>query len=573
VLRFMANVVGVLWHAQSRDPLITPARVPVAHERVRASVLYPLDPGFGAVIDREVDGDGSLPARMEINPARRISMLRAATRAARSVFLCSAPLSGQPNAGLTGQGLRLACAEPGDQLAIFGEALRELTERATYLYEETGRYWFSTQPTLNRMADELAKALPEHEVDADIAGVLRDDAGTKGSFARVFAAPDDPTTIDEAPALSLVILGPSTPHAGKGAGKSAATDVGRDTLTRCRGGQRRFRNTLLFVAADEAQLATAREAMRRAMAWASIVKDRRLQGQLTQAQAADARDKADSARDGARKAVRAAWSHVLYPVRSETPGEAFQLDHLSVSAKDRAAIPAGVYDKAKADGIAKEKLGPDAFWLQLEPLWSDDRPHLAVADIADWFASYAYLPKLRDRVVLETAIGEALGKLDPPFAYAEAFDDTTGRYAGLRLASATLDRIAPTAVLVRPAVARAQMPDVPPPRPQRGADDGPKPPDGGPGRPPSDGDALAGSPTRPTRFYGVVELDMVRPIKSFEAILNAVALELQRTAGAKVKITLEIEAEAPSGFADSDVGVVRDNAKQLKFKPESTDFG
>ena len=76
--------------------------------------------------------------------------------------------SGQPNAGLTGQGLRLACAEPGDQLAIFGEALRELTERATYLYEEAGRYWFSTQPTLNRLADDRAKALPDHEVDAAI---------------------------------------------------------------------------------------------------------------------------------------------------------------------------------------------------------------------------------------------------------------------------------------------------------------------------------------------------------------------------------------------------------------------
>jgi hypothetical protein len=40
-------------------------------------------------------------------------------------------LVGRPNAGLTGLGLRLACAEPGDQLAIFGEALRELTEAFT----------------------------------------------------------------------------------------------------------------------------------------------------------------------------------------------------------------------------------------------------------------------------------------------------------------------------------------------------------------------------------------------------------------------------------------------------------
>ena len=58
---------------------------------------------------------------------------------------------------------------------------------------------------------------------------------------------------------------------------------------------------------------------------------------------------------------------------------------------------------------------------------------------------------------------------------------------------------------------------------------------------------------------------MVRPVKSFDAILNAVVTELQRTQGAKVKLTLEIQAEAPNGFAEGEVGVVRDNARQLKF--------
>ena len=181
VLRFMANVVGVLWNAQVSDPLITPGRIPVAHERVRASVLYPLDPAFGAIVDKEIDGDGSLPSRMEANPSRRISQLRAATRAARAVFLCSAPLAGRPNAGLAGTGLRLACAEPGDQLSIFGDALRELSERATYLYEEAGRYWFSTQPTLNRLAAERAKGLPDHEIADAIAEVLREDGGIQGA--------------------------------------------------------------------------------------------------------------------------------------------------------------------------------------------------------------------------------------------------------------------------------------------------------------------------------------------------------------------------------------------------------
>jgi RNA 3'-terminal phosphate cyclase len=65
---------------------------------------------------------------------------------------------------------------------------------------------------------------------------------------------------------------------------------------------------------------------------------------------------------------------------------------------------------------------------------------------------------------------------------------------------------------------------------------------------------------------------MVRPVKSFDAIFNAVVMELLRTHGAKVKLTLEIEGIAPDGFAEGEVSVVRDNAKQLKFRAESTGF-
>ncbi len=573
VLRFMANVVGTLWQAQVSDPLITPARVPVAHERVRASVLYPLDPNFNAVVDKEVDGDSALPARMEANPSRRISQLRAATRAARAVFLCSAPLVGRPNAGLNGAGLKLACAEPGDQLAIFGEALRELAERATYLYDEAGRYWFSTQPTLNRLAEDRAKALPDHEVDEAIVKVLRDDGATRASFHRVFAAPDDPVSIDETTALALVILGPATPHVGKGTAASPATEIVTDTLMRCRSAQRRFRNTLLFVAADEALLGTAREVMRKAIAWQSICDDRRLQDQLNRAQSDDTKEKAKTSRDGAAKAVRLAWSHILYSVKAAAAGTAFDLEHLSIASKDRAAIPAAVYEKAgpRGDGIAKERLGPDALALHLRPLWPDDRPHLGIAEIADWFASYAYLPKLRDRVVLETAIRDAVGKLDPVFGYADTVDDVSGEYRGLLWAKTAPEQMPPSAVLVREQAAHDQLgrsaPRAVPGQPTGGGlGDGFREPESGPLAPPS-------GPSAPTRFWGSVEIDMVRPVKSFDAILNAVVMELQRTPGARVTLTLDVAVEAVAGFSEADVGVVRDNARQLKFKADSTGFG
>lgn len=583
VLRFMANVVGVLWQAQTRDPLILPARVPVGHERIRASVLYPLNAAFGAVVDKEVDGDGSLPARMEANPSRRISQARAATRAARAVFLCTAPLAGQPNAGLTGPSLRLACAEPGDQLAIFGEALRELSERATYLYEEGGRYWFSTQATLNRVAEDRAKTLPDHEVDEAIAQVLRDDGTNKGSFHRVFPVPDDPIAAEEVQAISLMILGPAMPHVGKGVAKSPATDAVVDALTRCRSSQRRFRNTLLFVAADEALLDVARTAMRRALAWESIGGDsrqdkrvdRRLQDQLTQAQLADARDKAKTSRDGAIKAARSAWSHILLPVKTDgtEAGKAFDLEHLSLTSKDRASIPAVVYEKAKSDGIISEKLGADALWLHLKPLWPTDKAHLSVQEISEWFSTYVYLPKLRDRIVLDVAIRDACAKLDPHFAYAEQFDGATGKYIGLLWQKAPNEFAKLSGFLVRPDIAIAQinastssttLPTA------TGGDIF----DGGeaPTKPSVAPTVTPLKKSQPHRFYGSVEIDMVRPVKAFDTILNSVVMELQRTRGATVKVTIEIEAVAQDGFSEIDVGIIRDNTKQLKFSDMSTGF-
>lgn len=193
-----------------------------------------------------------------------------------------------------------------------------------------------------------------------------------------------------------------------------------------------------------------------------------------------------------------------------------------------------------------------------------------ISEIADWFSAYVYLPKLRDRVVLDTAIREAVAKLDPLFGYADSFSEATGTYSGLLWGKAPPELMPATALLVRPDVALEHL------RREQPGDVVGSVSTGGvvqPGVPTTGGVAPAPTDaTQPKRFYGSVEIDMVRPVKLFDAIVNAVVSELQRTRGAKVTLTLEVAAEAPNGFAEGDVGVVRDNARQLKFKAESTGF-
>jgi hypothetical protein len=49
--------------------------------------------------------------------------------------------------------------QPGETPAIFGDALRHLAQSATYLYQDNSRYWYSTQPTVTKLAEDRAEQL------------------------------------------------------------------------------------------------------------------------------------------------------------------------------------------------------------------------------------------------------------------------------------------------------------------------------------------------------------------------------------------------------------------------------
>ena len=54
--------------------------------------------------------------------------------------------------------------------------------------------------------------------------------------------------------------------------------------------------------------------------------------------------------------------------------------------------------------------------------------------------------------------------------------------------------------------------------------------------------------------------------------MTAQGIRQSAASGARHPRSAEIEAEATAGFVEGDIGVVRDNARQLKFKAELTGF-
>jgi hypothetical protein len=106
----------------------------------------------------------------------------ACRRVARTVYLGSAPTVGAANKGLEDRRVKLGCAMPGETTAVFGDALRRLALGATYLYQDGSRYWYDTQATVTKLAEDRAeqfKRTPD-KVAAELERRLRADLVATG---------------------------------------------------------------------------------------------------------------------------------------------------------------------------------------------------------------------------------------------------------------------------------------------------------------------------------------------------------------------------------------------------------
>ena len=159
VLRLMAAVIHSLWEKGDRNPLILPSTVPIddAARAVRADAL-PLRQ-LGAY-HREGRGRAQTRCRCKIDGEQpNLGKLHATRRVARTIYLGSAPTTAAAHRGLEDRRVKLGCVMPGESPAVFGDALRRLAAAATYLYQDGPRFWYATQPTVTKLAEDRAEQL------------------------------------------------------------------------------------------------------------------------------------------------------------------------------------------------------------------------------------------------------------------------------------------------------------------------------------------------------------------------------------------------------------------------------
>ena len=128
VLRLMAQLISLQWSGDNQEPMIMPGSLDLADRDMRVELTKYLDGEWQPIVTRDVDGRDATSYKIDdANPT--LGGLRAASRAARTVFLATAPsatasgatesirgvdlkyvLLGQPNPGRLSGTTRMPCA-------------------------------------------------------------------------------------------------------------------------------------------------------------------------------------------------------------------------------------------------------------------------------------------------------------------------------------------------------------------------------------------------------------------------------------------------------------------------------
>jgi predicted AAA+ superfamily ATPase len=593
VLKLMAKVIHRLWADGNNDFLIQPGSLPLYDSDTRNEAIYYLPQGWDPVLERDIDGERAITAELD-NSKPLFGSILACRRIARTVFLGSAPDAGavggaKHHRGIELENLVLGCAQPGQVLGHYKDGVRTLVDRLQYFNSANNRYWFDIRPNLRReMEDRKRRFNIREHVYPYIREKLRFAPGIFGGV-HVFTGSGD---VPDDWALRLVVLPPEATF-GRSA-QTSATDAALAILKQ-RGEQpRQKQNRLIFLAPDADSVSRLKDQVCSVLAWQSIVADVK-EGRLNldQHQAKQASHSLDQANDGLGRMVRETYKWLLAPMQEAKLGKGIgdlQWEHFQIS-------PAAVNRSEEIEKILKEHELLIAEWspihlsnLMRSWFWKDDIAAIGAVDAWQKMSCYLYLPRLRDADTLRATISAGVNSRD---FFGIAYGQEEGRYQGFHFAENTSVIFDDSLLLIEPNAASdfaaklaaeaaereaaatsavsgsaptgaSQVPDRYGPGPSAG--DGSSSPTVKGGMTTTSAPATA---AKKRMFFGTVDLDPVKAKLQFSDVAEEVLMLFTQKPGVKVRISVEIEAESPTGFDDGVQRAVRENCNQLKFKNQA----
>ena len=575
VLRMMATCVSRLYLNNDLSPLIVPANLPLSDERL-AHEFSRLLPGVWGPVLSEVDSDNSRTDNIDRASQRFSEVGGAARRVARTVFLGSAP-SGAI-IGIDARQIHLGVVQPGHGYARYNEALARMTGDLYYLYQADGRYYFHAEENLNKVASDRANALSQQVIDDHIVSKL-EEARNRRSDVILYA--DNTADVPDSDAVRLVTLPPNLSLPSRSADDDTATPEALKILEQ-RGDSPRFRrNTLLFLTAKRDEIRNLREAARKYLAWNSIINGEARIPNLTGNRLGQARTEVNNADKNVTAALVRAYRWTLWPRQQNPAQAAYEFSQAQSDAPSTGEIFRSAFDKFVEDEHLVDNISPASLADVLQQyVWN--RPgtaeRVSVDELWTLLTSNVYLPRLRNRGVLETCIQR--GVEQGAFGHADHHDGDT--YQGLRYGESMTAPDSGVAegspgFLIRPEAAARQkeMEQAASPTSTHGGAGVPGGGTSGSGGPdgPAPGDRPDDSPLPfpaqrgPQRVVARKTAGSDLSLDDINALREEIIRNL-RSDGGDITVAITVSASKPDGFSESIIRSIRENSAHLGLEVE-----
>jgi hypothetical protein len=413
------------------------------------------------------------------------------------------------------------------------------------------------QANISRRAKDQAERLHVEEVYAEIAKRLASQAKTRGAFAGVHVCPEDAADIPDVDEARLVILHPKLTHK-RSASDSDAIAFAKAATEHRGAANRTYRNMLVYLAGDHDRIEELERSVREYLGWSEIL-DNEDDLDLTTSQRNQATERQTKAGETTDARLLGAYQWALVPT-----GQPIEIQSTKVEGQ-AASLAERVSRRLGNDGALTVQHAAPAIRHQLDTTAAKLRGdgHVTVGALWRLYAEYPYMPRLRDRAVLNLGLtGPQLLWEQEGFALADGYDDASGKCRALVLPIDGMTvTVTDATLIVSPERAKAQRAAEVPDQPPVGADadPGPEPGPGG-GQPPP------APPSGKTRFFGSKRLQADRYASDFKKLADEVLGPLGATPGVTLNVTIEIEATTTGGFDDAKVRTVSENATTLRFE-------
>jgi hypothetical protein len=456
VLKLMAKTIFRLWQDDNKDLMILPGSLPLYDGGARNELTYYLEPGWDAVMYRDIDGERAETTLLETKETR-FGSVQAARRVARTIFLSTAPSSVNAISRIRGidrARILLGCLQPGQTSSLYSDALNRLSGQLHYMSfsgdktTETTRYWFDTRANLRREMEERKQRFDDKsELRIRMADIIKklNPGGSLFDGTHIFTPSSD---VPDDGALRLVVLTPEEFYSKDEPRIAIEASI---QWIRNNGTKPRYcGNRLLFLAPDHGALTRFRDCIRIALAWESIIDDvSSMRLVLDNIQTEQAKKEYKNAEEVLPRIARECFKWLLCPSQKnaiDTPTiETFPLN-------TSVALLSSEIERVCIDNeLVITTWSPIHLRAELTKYyWKADNTSTKAEDFWEDTLRYIYLPRLKNRDVLTKVI--LIGSSAKDF-FGTAYGIQDSKYQGFKYGDPNI-QVDNTLLLIDPSVAQ-----------------------------------------------------------------------------------------------------------------------